>query len=160
MSEDQFLEKAMRGEFLEYARVHDNLYGTLKTEVTSRILQGKDVVMDIDVQGASLIRQTNDSVIQRSLVDIFIMLPSAEELEKRLRGRGTEDDAAFELRMKNSLEEMKQWSNYQYTILSRTREEDLQSFLGILKAESHRSDRMLDHGEGDLMREDQGELSL
>lgn len=160
LSEEAFLEKAMKGEFLEYARVHGNLYGTLKSEVTRHILDGHDVVMDIDVQGAALIRQTPDSVIQQSLVDIFILLPSVEELERRLRGRGTEEKQAFDLRMKNSLEEMRQWASYQYTILSGTREEDLERFQHILMAERHRSDRILDHAGGDLLREDQGELSL
>ena len=92
LSREDFESRATRGEFLEYAEVHGNLYGTLKSEVITHINAGRDVLMDIDVQGAALIRKQTDPAIAAALVDIFILLPGEEELLNRLAVRGTETD--------------------------------------------------------------------
>ncbi|HRQ88980.1 MAG TPA: guanylate kinase, partial [Bacteroidia bacterium] len=73
-----------RGDFLEYAEVHGRLYGTLKSEVLGHLAAGRDVLMDLDVQGAASVRSTDDEAIRTALVDIFIQLPGDDELVKRL----------------------------------------------------------------------------
>jgi len=124
LSIDEFKQKISENAFIEHAEVHGNYYGTLKSEVIANIEQGKDVVMDIDVQGADLIRACEDPLIQTALVELFVMPPSEEELRKRLTGRGTDSDEIIERRMKNSLEEMEQWDKYTYCIISADKETD------------------------------------
>ena len=87
LTKEDFLLKIERGEMLEYAQVHGNYYGTLKSTVKEALTQGTDVLLDIDVQGAMTIRKTDDTMLRDSLVDVFIMPPTIEELEKRLRRR-------------------------------------------------------------------------
>ena len=135
LSEEDFLAKVERGDFLEYARVHGHLYGTLKSSVFEQVENGRDVLMDIDVQGAALIRESSDLGIQVSLVDVFVIPPSQDELEARLGGRGTESDENFALRMENALTEMEQSEKYAYTIVSGTREEDLLKLRSIIDDE-------------------------
>ena len=72
--------------------MHDDLYGTLRREVDRVLGEGRNVVMDIDVQGAATIRKTDDVLVRDSLVDVFIMPPTREELERRLRKRGAETE--------------------------------------------------------------------
>jgi guanylate kinase len=100
---------------LEYAQVHGNYYGTLKATVKQALEQGTDVLLDIDVQGAASIRKTDDPLVRGSLVDVFIMPPTLEELERRLRKRGTETEAQVLDRLKTGREEMKMWPLYKYT---------------------------------------------
>ena len=84
LSREKFEDRVRNGEFIEYAEVHGNLYGTLKSEVIARLEEGKDVLMDIDVQGAAHVRAQADPAIRDSLVDIFILPPNDEELLKVL----------------------------------------------------------------------------
>ena len=142
LSKEEFLDRTMKGEFLEWAKVHGNFYGTLRTEVTRHLDAGTDVLMDIDVQGAALIRACEDEFIRRSLVDIFILPPTMEELRSRLAGRNTESEEQLRLRLYNALEEMRHWREYQYAILSGTPDEDLARFRAILQAERLRGRRM------------------
>ena len=90
LSREQFLSKRQNGEFLESAEVHGNLYGTLRSEVIQYLAVGRDVVMDLDVQGAELVRKCEDASIRAALVDLFVMPANEEELLKRLSGRGTD----------------------------------------------------------------------
>ena len=144
LSKEEFKQKIEDGELLEYAEVHGNYYGTLKSEVFTHIEAGKDVVMDIDVQGADLIRNCEDPLIQQALVELFVMPESEAELLKRLTGRGTDSDEIIATRMKNSLDEMQQWDKYTYCLLSSDRETDYQKFQGILSTESLRVSRLID----------------
>ena len=77
------------GEMLEHALVHGHYYGTPKSTVKEALEQGTDVLLDIDVQGAATIRKSDDMIVRESLVDVFIMPPTIDELERRLRKRGT-----------------------------------------------------------------------
>ncbi|MGC6426697.1 MAG: guanylate kinase [Akkermansiaceae bacterium] len=138
-----FAEKIAAGEFLEHAEVHGNHYGTLKSEVLGYLAEGQDVVMDIDVQGADLVRACDDSGIKTALVDLFVMPPSEEELRARLTGRGTDADEVIALRMKNSLAEMAHWPNYTYRLLSSTREEDYLNFKSLVFAERLKTSRLI-----------------
>ena len=142
LSKEDFQEKIKRGEILEHALVHGNYYGTLKATVKEALALGTDVLLDIDVQGAANIRKTDDPMIRDSLVDVFIMPPTAEELEKRLRKRGTETEEQIQLRLSTGREESKLWSLYKYTILSGSMEEDLTKFRAIMRAERYLSRRL------------------
>jgi guanylate kinase len=142
LTRDEFLGKIERGEMLEYAIVHGNHYGTLKATVKEALTHGTDVLLDIDVQGAATIRQTDDAMLRDSLVDVFIMPPTLEELEKRLRKRGTESEEQVKRRLHTGHEEMKLWPVYKYTILSGSMEEDLTKFRAIMRAERYLSRRL------------------
>src|SRR5277367_2053497 len=143
LSREDFLERIERGEMLEYALVHGhNYYGTLKATVKAALDQGTDVLLDIDVQGAATIRKTDDAMVRDSLVDVFIMPPTLEELEKRLRKRGTETEEQVQQRLSTGREESKLWPLYKYTILSGSMEEDLIKFRAIMRAERYLSRRL------------------
>jgi guanylate kinase len=142
LTQEEFLGKIERGEMLEYALVHGTYYGTMKATVKEALLHGTDVLLDIDVQGAGTIRKTDDELLGGSLVDVFIMPPTLEELEKRLRKRGTETEEQVQQRLRTGREEMKLWPLYKYTILSGSMEEDLIKFRAIMRAERYLSRRL------------------
>jgi guanylate kinase len=123
------------GEFIEHAEVHGNLYGTLKAQVLDKIAQGRDVVLDIDVQGAAQVRGCADPLIRGALVDLFVMPAGEEELRARLDGRGTDSAEVIALRLTNALEEIAHWPEYRYRLVSTTREEDYASFRAVLLTE-------------------------
>ena len=142
LSREDFLSRVHRGEMLEHALVHGNYYGTLKATVKEALDQGTDVLLDIDVQGAATIRGTDEAMVRDSLVDVFIMPPTIEELEKRLRKRGTETEEQVQQRLRTGREESKLWRLYKYTILSGSMEEDLTKFRAIMRAERYLSRRL------------------
>jgi guanylate kinase len=142
LTHEEFLGEIERGEMLEYALVHGNYYGTMKATVKEALFHGTDVLLDIDVQGASTIRKTDDELLGGSLVDVFIMPPTLEELEKRLRKRGTETEEQVQQRLRTGREEMRLWPLYKYTILSGSMEEDLIKFRAIMRAERYLSRRL------------------
>ncbi|MEO7099379.1 MAG: guanylate kinase [Luteolibacter sp.] len=142
LTHEDFQRKLDAGEFLEHAVVHENLYGSLKSEVLSYLQAGTDVVMDIDVQGADQIRSCQDPEIQRAFVDLFVMPPSEEELHNRLAGRGTDSSEIIALRMINALEEMQHWHRYSHRLLSSTKEQDYAKFQSLLIAERLRVSRI------------------
>lgn len=139
----EFERRIAAGEFLEYARVHDRCYGTLRQTIVDHLRNGTDVLVDIDVQGAANIRASADPFIQDSLADIFIMPPSLDELRYRLLKRGTESAEQIERRLTTAAAEMKCWRDYRYTIISGSMEEDLLKFRAITKAERYLSRRIL-----------------
>jgi guanylate kinase len=142
LRKEDFLHRIERGEMLEYALVHGNYYGTLKATVKEALDQGTDVLLDIDVQGAATIRKTDDAMVRDSLVDVFIMPPTIEELERRLRKRGSETEEQVQQRLSTGREESKLWRLYKYTILSGSMEEDLTKFRAIMRAERYLSRRL------------------
>lgn len=142
LSMEQFEARIKAGEMLEYAKVHQNFYGTLLQPVKDALQAGTDVLLDIDVQGASTIRSCGDALIRSSLVDVFIMPPTLEELERRLRKRGTESEEQIKMRLDRGREEMRNWRLYRYTILSGSMEEDLTKFRAIMRAERYLSSRL------------------
>ena len=141
LSVDEFRRAAAAGEFLEHAEVHGNHYGTLRENVLRHLRVGKDVLIDIDTQGAAAIRANPDPAIRSALADIFIMPPSLEELRRRLSRRGTETPVQIERRLLNAAREMEHWPEYHYFILSASVEEDLLKFRAIMKAERYQSRR-------------------
>jgi len=142
LSKEDFQNKITENAFIEHAEVHGNYYGTLKSEVISHLENGTDIVMDIDVQGAELIRNIQDSLIQQCLVNLLDMPPNEEELEARLRNRKTDSEEVIQLRLKNSIEEMARWNEYSYLLISKDRENDFEQFNSILKAEKMHTNRL------------------
>jgi guanylate kinase len=142
LTRGEFERRLAAGDFVEHAEVHGNLYGSLKSEVLTRLAAGEDVVMDIDVQGAEQVRNCPDSDIRRAFVDLFVMPPSEGELLARLSGRGTDSQETISLRMTNALEEMSHWRKYTYVLLSSTREEDYARFLALVTAERMKVSRI------------------
>jgi guanylate kinase len=143
MDTADFQRHIAAGDFLEYAKVHDQYYGTLRKTIVDHLRNGIDVLVDIDVQGAALIRASTDPFILDSLVDIFIMPPSLDELRHRLLKRGTESAEQIEHRLSAAATEMKSWREYRYTIISGSMEEDLTKFRAITRAERYLSRRII-----------------
>ncbi|MEC7862652.1 MAG: guanylate kinase [Verrucomicrobiota bacterium] len=142
LSDDEFSKRVENNEFLEHAEVHKWRYGTLSNAVVDILNKGKDVIMDIDVQGADQVRSSKDPVISDALVDVFLTTSDTTELEKRLRGRDSEDEETFQLRMQTAVDEIKRWRDYTYCILSGNHEEDFKVLSSILVAERMRVSRM------------------
>jgi guanylate kinase len=144
LSDADFRERSGKAEFLEQAKVHGDHYGTLREPVLTNLKSGKDVLIDIDMQGAAVIRSCGDPLIGDALADVFIMPPDLEELRKRLVKRGTESVGQIESRLATASREMEHWRDYRYTIISGTVEEDLETFRQIMEAESHLSRRLVE----------------
>lgn len=143
LSREEFEARVAAGDFLEHAKVHGNLYGTLKQDILDLLEQGKTVAMDIDVQGAALVRGCGDACLARCYADLFIHVPM-DELERRLRGRRTDSDEVIALRLRNAAQEEACRGLYQYCLVSGEREEDYAAFAAIIKALSMRSVLMRD----------------
>jgi guanylate kinase len=144
LSDADFQERVAKGEFLEHAQVHGDHYGTLREPVVTNLKSGKDVLIDIDTQGAATIRNCGDPLIRDVLADVFIMPPDLEELRKRLLRRGTETPEQINSRLATAAREMEHWHDYRYTVISGSVEEDLQRFRQIMEAESHLSRRLIE----------------
>jgi guanylate kinase len=144
LSDADFRERIEKGDFLEHAQVHRDHYGTLREPVVTNLKSGKDVLIDIDTQGAAVIRNCGDPVIRDALADVFIMPPELEELRKRLLKRGTETAEQIDSRLATAAREMEHWRDYRYTIISGSVEEDLQRFRQIMEAESYLSRRLIE----------------
>lgn len=135
-----FEKKIAAGDFYEHALVHSNHYGVLKREVLDKLDAGTDLLLNIDVQGAATFRQAarEDPLLKGRVATVFLMPPDTEELERRLRGRGTDDEAEIERRMRVAIEEMKQAGHYDYCIRSGRREADGEALRTIYRAEKLR----------------------
>ena len=144
LSDEDFRERADKGNFLEHAQVHGDRYGTLREPVVTNLKNGKNVLIDIDTQGAAVIRNCGDSLIRDALADVFIMPPDLEELRKRLLNRGTETAEQIDLRLATAAREMEHWREYRYTIISGSMEEDLRRFRQIMEAEGYLSRRLIE----------------
>ncbi len=123
LAKKEFKERVKNGEFLEYAKVHGNFYGTLEDTVLYAMEEGRHVLLDIDVQGArqireSLVRLDPRHPIRRGFTDIFISPPSLEELERRLRGRGTDEEGVIRKRLANAEKEMACAPEYSFQIVN------------------------------------------
>ena len=138
-----FLRRVQAGNFLEHATVHGNSYGTLKSEVLNKLRQGKDVLLNIDVQGAATIRSKADADedIRKALVTIFLAPPSIATLEERLKKRDSDSPASIQKRLSVARHEIGHWKNFDYLIVSGTVEEDLSKVTGIITAEKLRQSR-------------------
>jgi guanylate kinase len=111
--EEQFLRLREQGELLEWARVFDNLYGTSRSQVEALLEQGHPVILEIDWQGARQVRAARPDCIS-----VFILPPSRAELERRLRGRRTDDEAVIARRLADALDDMSHWEEFDYVIVN------------------------------------------
>lgn len=138
-----FLKRVEAGNFLEHATVYGHSYGTLKSEVLGKLRQGRDVLLNVDVQGAASIRQAAlaDPELQEALVSVFLTPPSMAVLEQRLRRRATDAEAVIQKRLSVARQEIGQWKHFDYLLLSDTIAEDLRRMLAIVEAEQMRSSR-------------------
>lgn len=136
LSEAEFRRRLEAGEFAESANVYRRLYGTLHSELDRRIGSGKDVVLEIDVQGMrSLKRMRPDAVT------VFILPPSIEALAQRLRGRGANDEADMALRIENARGEMAASNEYDYIVVNDKLEDAVADMEAIIRAERCRNRR-------------------
>jgi guanylate kinase len=135
-----FLKRVQAGNFLEHATVFGHSYGVLKSEVLNKLRQGRDVVLNVDVQGAATIRDRagEDAELNQSLVQIFLTPPSLAILEERLKRRGTDSPGAIQKRLSVARQEIAQWKNFDYLIISTSISEDLRQMQSILQAEKMR----------------------
>jgi len=138
-----FLKRVQAGNFLEHATVYGNSYGTLKSEVLNKLRQGRDVLLNVDVQGAASIRAhaEEDSELKRALVTVFLTPPSLAVLEARLKKRGTDSPVEIRKRLSVARQEITQWKNFDYLLISAGISDDLQRMQAIIEAEKMRSER-------------------
>ena len=134
VTNERYDELVAENAFVEYANVHGNRYGTLRSEVYERLERGENVVLDIDVQGA-----LNVIASEKEKVSIFILPPSMQELRSRLTGRGTETEEAVERRLNNAVWEISQKDKYEYKVINDDLESCLRTLQAIIQAEKHSS---------------------
>lgn len=129
VTRDQFIAMRSQGEFCEWAEVHGNLYGTATAPVFKMLGEGKDVLFDIDVQGAKQLKKT---FYKGNF--IFLLPPSREELTRRLTGRGTDSDEAIKKRLANAQGEIAQAEFFDYWIINDDLEKAYQEFRAVFMA--------------------------
>ncbi len=127
LSEEQFRQRIADDQFVEWANVHGAHYGTLKSEIERILASGIDVVLELDIQGMRSITQERDDV-----VTIFILPPSMEVLEERLRNRGGLDEEQLRLRLNNAKEEIAAKKEYDHVILNDALAEAVSAFEAVL----------------------------
>ncbi len=137
---EDFLRRVQAGNFLEHATVYGNSYGLLKSELLGKLRAGKDVLLNVDVQGASTIRAAaeEEPELKRALVTVFLTTPSLEVLEARLKKRGADAPAVIQKRLAAAKQEVAQWKNFDYLVISTTKQEDLRRTLAIVESEKMR----------------------
>jgi guanylate kinase len=135
VDEDEFRSMISEGEFIEWAEVHGNFYGTSKKQIEQMVCSGIDAILDIDVQGAKQIRE-NLSAVNNVL--IFVLPPSMEALKQRLSGRGTDSVEVIAKRLKNAIGEIKEYKNYDYVIINDIFDEAVKEMSAVIIAERTR----------------------
>ncbi len=140
VDQDTFEKMIEEEAFLEWAKVYDHYYGTAKAQVEEAISQGRDILLDIDVQGAFQVREK----LGRDAVLVFILPPSLTELERRLRSRGTEDEETIKRRLSFARQEIARAKEFDYLVCNQELARAFDEFWSILKAERQRSFRRQD----------------
>lgn len=140
LTEDEFERRAAAGEFLEWARVHGHLYGTLRRTVQDALDAGRSVLLDIDVQGARQIRDSigregRESPLAEAYVDVFIVPPSLQALRQRLVSRAQDAPETIERRIRNAELEMQHAGEYRYVIVNDDLDAALAQFRSLLERE-------------------------
>jgi guanylate kinase len=130
VTKDEFEEGIKRGDFLEYAKVHDNYYGTSLKPVKEALNEGKLVIFDIDVQGHRLVREALGDMV----VSAFITPPSLKELENRLKSRSTDNIDIINRRLENAKEEIKAINEYDFVIINDDINKAKDEFVAIAKS--------------------------
>ncbi len=136
---DEFERMIRDGELLEWAEVYGNYYGTPLKKIEERLAQGLDILLEIDTQGAlNVMKRFPDGVF------VFILPPSLSELEKRLRGRGTDEEAVIARRLSAAVGEISVAKEYTYTVVNNSVQEAVQTLSAIVAAEHARTDNNLE----------------
>ncbi len=137
ISKEQFEKEIDEGLFLEWAKVHNNYYGTSLKPVKKALDEGKLVIFDIDVQGHEIVKEKFDDI----LTSLFITTPSSEILKQRLVGRGTDSLEVIETRLLNSRQEMERIDEYDFLLVNDNFEETLGKFRFIVGASRMKIDK-------------------
>ena len=139
ISREDFETRIRRGEFLEHAEVFGNYYGTHRGILERAIAEHKDLVLDIDVQGA---RQLKESI--RDAISIFILAPSREILERRLRARSEDAETVIQRRLREAADEIRSYTSYDYVLVNDDLERSVDTLAAIVKAERVRRRKVED----------------
>ncbi|MDP3372087.1 MAG: guanylate kinase [Candidatus Paracaedibacteraceae bacterium] len=139
VSPEEFNRRIEAGDFFEHAEVFGNMYGTPRQFVMDSLTDGDDVVFDIDWQGTQQISQS----ARDDLVTIFILPPSLEELELRLRGRNQDSEDIIRSRMQEASAELSHWAEYNYIVVNYDLHESVKIVKSILEAERYRRKRQV-----------------
>lgn len=148
---ETFQAMVAKGEFLEHAKVFDNYYGTPRKPVEDALASGRDVLFDIDWQGTQQLGQN----ARADLVTVFILPPSVEELERRLRGRAQDPEEVVKKRMAKAGDEMSHWPEYDYILLNTEVDRSIARVQSILDSERLKRDRQV--GMADFVNRLRGE---
>jgi len=139
ISREDFETRIRRGEFLEYAEVFGHYYGTHRSILERAIAEHKDLVLDIDVQGA---RQLKESI--RDAISIFILAPSRDILEQRLRARSEDAETVIQRRLREAADEIRSYTSYDYVLVNDDLERSVDTLAAIVKAERVRRRKVED----------------
>lgn len=138
VSKERFIEMLENDEVLEYTKYCDNYYGTPKKQVMEQLAKGKDVVLEIEVDGAMQVRQNYPNAVL-----VFILPPSVAELKSRLMGRGTESEEAVSKRLKQALTELTMAYKYDYAVINDDLEQAVYELKCVIEGEKHVVGRMI-----------------
>ena len=138
-----FDQRVAAGDFLEYARVYDQAYGTLRASVLGLLRSGMDVVLSLDVQGVATLQTeaVSHPELLAAMTTVFLTPPSIRELEHRLRARAADSEPSIQRRLREASHEIAQWKKFDYLIVSESRDEDLRRMRAVLQSERLRSRR-------------------
>ena len=139
---ERFEEMIYAGEFAEYAQVHGNMYGTSTTQVETSLAAGRDLLFDIDFQGAQQLAA--HAVFREYMTRVFILPPSLEELERRLRRRATDSDEVIERRLRMARRELAHYPEYEYVIVNDDFDQAYDALRAVYLAQLHRVARQHD----------------
>ena len=134
VDQDEFFALKKRGELLESAEVFDNHYGTSRSQVEKHLAAGSDVILEIDWQGARQVREA-----MPECVTIFILPPSVEELEERLRNRRTDTSEVIERRLRDAVSDMSHWDEFDYVIINDDLDQAVRDLVAVLAGEGESS---------------------
>ena len=141
VSEDEFQQLVGQNRFLEHATVFDHRYGTSRTWVEQQLVDGKDIILEIDWQGAQQVR-----AIMKDAVNIFILPPSLAALEERLKGRG-DDERTIRRRLRDAVSEIEHYHEYDYLVVNDNFDKTLEQLAAILVSTRHNYGRQQDYFE-------------
>lgn len=136
----EFLKRVQAGNFLEHATVYGNSYGLLKSELLAKLRAGKDVLLNVDVQGAATIRAAaqEEPELREALVTVFLTPASVEIVRARLKKRNSDPEPVIQKRLAVARQEVGQWKNFDYLLISTSKQEDLRRALAIVETEKMR----------------------
>jgi guanylate kinase len=140
VTEEEFARLCSGGQLLESAQVFDNRYGTGRAQVEASLAEGRDVILEIDWQGARQVRQS-----MPECESIFILPPSLEELERRLRNRRTDSEAVIDRRLRDAISDISHWDEFDYVIINDDLRKSVLELEGILSANGQQAGNRTDN---------------